>query len=53
VTYRKDAQDLAWKGKNEDAFPDVGFRVVLEVLVTERLGRAGGSETVNLRESSP
>ncbi len=53
VTYRKDAQDLAWKGKNEDAFPDVGFRVVLEVLVTERLGRAGRSETGNPRESSP
>ncbi|MDR3618399.1 MAG: bifunctional serine/threonine-protein kinase/formylglycine-generating enzyme family protein [Paludisphaera borealis] len=35
TTYRSSTPDFEYKAKNNDAFPDVGFRLVLEVVIAD------------------
>jgi len=52
VTYRSDLPNLEYRARDDDAFLDVGLRVVLEVFVTEHLTSAGKSGPGKPQESS-
>ena len=52
VTYRSGSDNKEYKASDDESFEDVGFRVVLDVLVTGPLTVSGGTRPGKPRESS-
>jgi len=50
TTYRSNTTGVEYRAKNRASFPDVGFRVVLEVVVAGPLNQAQGSESLTKKD---